>query len=353
MKKWPPHLPYKSCSVLIRKTFLKLRFLLLYTFLGLLAGITGALVVFAWILPSIQFGDSSFFVNRNNFSLFNEFQYPDSQLIRNFGYTSVDIFDASRVVSDSFYSEDSLVAKAVVLSSNGWVVLHKPDFNFNMTNNWTVVDSRGVEQTIEKTLFDAHFGFVYLKLGGNEFRVVSFPEWKNLILGTELWTVGNSWAKTTLGEYEMVEDSVYKAIDDYSRITLNIPADEGDILINEQGQFVGFVDSDGKVRSARFVEYALPSILENEKISHMGVDWKGYFVRQVTVLQDGESLLGFYVMNGGNGVRAEDIVLSINGERVFVNTLQQQILFSPDEFTAQVWRNGEKIDILVKKKMLD
>lgn len=337
----------------MRKTFSKLRFLLLCTFLGLLAGITGALVVFAWLLPSVQFGYSSFFVNRNNSSFYNEFQYPDLQLIRNLEYTSVDIFDSSRVVNSTFFSEDSLVAKAVVLSSNGWVVFHKPDFNFNMIQNWTVVDSRGVGQTIEKTLFDKQFGFVYLKLSGNEFRVVSFPEWPNLVPGTELWSVGNGWNKTVLGDYKVIESDVYKAVDDYSRLTLSIQSDKGNILISEQGQLVGFVDEKNTIRSARLVEYILPHILENERIKYMGVDWTGYFVKQVTVLQDGESLLGFYVMNGGNGARAGDIVLAVNGEKISVHNFQKQILFSPDEFTAQVWRNGEKIDILVKKKALD
>ena len=55
----------------------------------------------------------------------------------------------------------------------------------------------------------------------------------------------------------------------------------------------------------------------------------------------------------GDTLEMKQGTLFINGEPVSVNSLQQQILFSPDEFTAQVWRDGEKIDILVRKKTLD
>ncbi|MFA5211202.1 MAG: hypothetical protein WC414_01705 [Patescibacteria group bacterium] len=353
MIKHPPHLPQKTCSVKQHENLCTLKIFVLYVIISFVSGIAGALVTFAWIVPN--YNNSDFYLFKYNNPEFNQNEIADSILTKKFQYNTVKIFDKSGLIYENFYSENSFVDRAVLLSSNGWTVLFDPDFNYNKIKNWAVIDYRGLEHKIERAIFDSENGFVYVKLQGDEFHVVSFADLNNFDINDKIWLGGkNNLKRVIISGKEEKTQNFYWASESALKFKINENDYSAKLLFDDQGKLLGFLNKDLNIKSIWKVEKDLNNILANSVLSDLSIDFKGHFVKQeseaISENEDQNLIEGFYVSQlkkyiSKDYVQVGDIILEINGKKITKENLAYQIYNLGENHNLKVWRKGEMIII--------
>ncbi|MFA6427658.1 MAG: hypothetical protein WCW16_04440 [Candidatus Magasanikbacteria bacterium] len=350
---YPPHLPFKTCSTALHHVWRQTYVVVILVVLSLSAGITGSLVTTAWIEPTLYTDSNLYFLNRGNNTVDSR-QQPDIALLQRYQYTTVRIVDGKQVVNTDFYPESSLIGRMIMLSSNGWGALYTDSFVSSNVSSWLAIDYQGVIHTIEKTVYDKDRSVLYIKLAGNEFRVASFPDWNSMDRGSGVWVArGSNWRRHTISDYQVVAEPLYEARLPYALLSLN-PVGTSGLAFNDQGQLVGFADETGLVHMVYKVEQDLPSLLEKGERKSLSIDWRGYFVEQISSGTDiAEQYSGFYVLQTASRnvdkVINGDVIVSINGSSVSAFTFDRMLAQAPSPFTVTVWRKGERFDILMEK----
>jgi len=350
----PPHLPNKTCSRNARELWIRISAIVILVVLSVFAGITGALVVTAWINPTF-YSDSAglYFVNRSS-QLYGSTERPDVLVIQRYQMGTMRLFDKTQKLSGDFYADNARVGQAVMLSSNGWGVSYMPDFNQSLIPKLEAVDYRGISYAIEKVLVDARSGYVYIKCIGNEFHVLPFVNWTDVDTGLDVWSDhGGSWHHRILGARNAVSSGAYNALDAYTRFYVDPTVSKQGIAMTGQGQFVGFVDDNDELHTGWSIEYQLPFVLGNDALDDFAITWNGYFVyRSSEEGDDDVPASGFYISSVGalpRGLMPGDIIIRVQNDTVAPETLHRQLYTAPDEFGVTVWRKGKESDILMHK----
>ncbi|PLX28866.1 hypothetical protein C0581_00700 [Candidatus Parcubacteria bacterium] len=349
----PPHLPHKSCSVTMRTLWSNIRNVIFFIFVSILAGVTGALITSAWIEPTFYPNQNLYFVDRTP-QLYGANQRPDVSVAQRFNASTLRLFDKTQVVNEGMYPESSYIGQVVMLSSNGWGVTYMPDFNLSYSTRFDAVSNHGAHYEIEKSLFDAKTGFVYLKFVGNDFRVMSFPEWDVFNSGSEVWSVHDTeWKFRIVGDRDVMSNPPFVSDRDVSSFHIEPGFSQEGVVLTSQGQLLGFVDTQDVLHSAWSVEHHMPMVLGSGQLDDFVSTWMGYMVYNNDMNPSGdEPREGFYITSAGNrprGLRIGDLLLQINGKKVSEHSLSRAILSAPEEFVVSVWRKGEEFDIIVTK----
>jgi len=358
IKKQPPHLPEKIYSSSTHQFWQNVRLIFYVTIISLLAGVTGSLVVSAWLEPSSYTDQGNFLINNRlinnkNSTIESWSQTPSVLAARRLEYSTINIFDKTGEVTTNFYPESAFLGRTAMLTSNGWGVMYYPEFNKTKLASWLALDSQGIEYKIEKTVFDTERGFVYVKFEGNNFRVMSFPNWDNFVNGTKVWISDyNVWKERLLGDTIVVVDNTHKITEQYSRLRLEPDTSASNIVMTEEGHFVGFVDKEGLLQTAWYAEYQLPNLLEKSEFVNSDIDWTGYFVERHGISAVAQTPgNGFFVVSPGSKVsdlRKGDIITSINGNKVDPHNLWRTVIVNKSDLRLTLWRNNEEINIVVK-----
>lgn len=353
MIKQAPHLPQKSSSIPMHNLWINIRFTIYVGVIGLLAGITGALVSMAWLEPEVVGSNQNIlFVNKvteeNDLTTWSK--TPSLLAAKRLEYSTINIFDKSLSVVNNFYPQNAFLGRVAMLTSNGWGVFYYPEFNKNNLNNWLALDSQGIEYKIENTIFDNERGFVYVKFVGNNFRVMSFPNWNNFTHGSKVWVSNyNVWKERQLGDTIVVTTDPHLVTEQYSRLRLEPETESGNIVMTEEGHFVGFVDKEGLLQTAWYAEFQLPNLLEKGDFIKSKVDFEGYFVERHGISSiDATPGKGFFVTNLGKNntnLKKNDIIVSVNNLPLDSHNLWKTILMSEKDLSLVVWRNGQEITI--------
>lgn len=352
----PPHLPNKACSLKLHESMCTIRVFIFYIVIALFSGITGALVTYSWIVP--YYSNSELYLFRHNTASgdYNKNESADNILARRFQYNTVRIFDKSKKILNDFYKEDSFVGRGVLLSSNGWVVFYDPDFNYTKIKNWSVIDYKGIEHKIEKTLFDELEGFVYIKLSGEEFHVSSFSDLNSFVVGNKIWlSEKNTLSRSIITEKNNISKKSYFASENYFSFKTDKTNQSSKIVLDDQGKFLGFLNEDGTIKNIWKVETELKNILDNGNLAQNIYDFKGFFVSQDQNFkiesENKEIIKGFYVESlkkyiSKDYVQVGDIILEINSKEINEDNLAYLVININKNHSLKIWRNGEKIDII-------
>jgi len=357
IKKQSPHLPEKTCSVHGHHFWQNIRFTIYVAVIALLAGITGALVVSAWLEPDFYSTQKVLLVNRTIDNTTGQIstwsKTPSVLAAKRLEYSTIDIFDKSFQIAKNFYPKEAFLGRVAMLSSSGWGVIYYPEFTQAKLTNWLALDSQGIEYKIENTIFDAERGMLYVKFVGDNFRVMSFPNWNNFTNGTKVWVSDyNVWKERQLGDTIVVVKNPHVITEQYSRLHLEPETSPGDMVMTEDGQFVGFVDKNGMLQTAWFADFQLSNLLEKGEFIKNNIDWSGYFVeRHGSSDTVGTPGSGFLITNPGKVVtnlRKGDIIIAINNSSIDPHNLWKTVLTNTGDFNLTVWRNGEEVVLKIK-----
>lgn len=345
-KKHPPHLPKKIVSLRDMEQWFLVKWVLLMVAVGLFAGVAAALSVSAWILPAPS--SDVLFVRGAGAGGSGSRPEMDSATVRTVRYRLLSIYDSGKSAR-VWQTEDSLLAHALVLSSDGWAVAYYPAYRTGKERLWSVADHTNTLYDIKKTVYDPMTGLLFFRFDISDVRVSSFARSEDIAEGAVLWAVDGSWKAAAVGISERVSGELSYPYEEYSRYDLDGSLALGDILVNDRGDFAGFVDADGRLLPAWWVQYQLPHILETGSEFEPKIPWRGFFVNARHTDGARYERLGFYVSRLDrivkNGPRIGDVVVAIGGDPVQKDFFYRQILSASGGVTMKVVRGEEEIEV--------
>ncbi|MFH0857573.1 MAG: hypothetical protein V1848_02385 [Candidatus Magasanikbacteria bacterium] len=357
MNKKPPHLPPASCRI---DTYYRLRSLfglVLLVFISFLAGLAATLSVFAWVIPMTNDQVALNTLNRtNSWDLKSNIDAATQHSIR---LRLVSIYDKRYALSNGFYNESAQVGKAVVLSSDGWAVMHVENTELLTQKNislFEALDYKGEKFVLEKVQVDKEAKVVYVKLQGNGFHVAAFTDWDRFDVDSLLWSVDwNKWKQVYVDQIiKGKEKTLYPIWETQYAFVIAPEIREGTLLFDKSGYFVGFAGGENTLLWAWKVEEQLGKLLDGKPFAYSVVKVDG-FVADIPPGSGVENITtGFSIQNtnGNTLLKTGDVILKIDGELVNPKILDRQIMLAEDNISLVIWRNGEKLDVQVPKVQL-
>ena len=352
MKKSAPHLPPKTCRIDTYYRLQNIRWILLFALLAFVAGLSAALIAVTWIMP--QYETVGIVNNSNNHVI--SYSTPDPFLVKQSEQRMFTIYDKRKKTGEKIYSNESFVGKAAIISSDGWAATFVPDYFLGWEKNWEIVDYQNNTFSVKKVVYDNFSEILYFKIDTQGARVMSFPDWKNLQIGSFVWSVSDSdWKDNYIAENKKIKnDKSFYLWDDQYYFSLSDSSGSGDILLDEQGNFIGFLDSDELVLSGWLIERQVNNLLSLGTLDYKGVDWKGHVVK--VAKENGVNINGFYLdyvdMTNANTVKVGDVILKVNGQNVEANNISKIIWLAPEEFEVVVLRDIEEMNFIVNKEKI-
>ncbi len=343
-----PHLPPSSPETVMSPSYYRIRMFVSMVVIALLAGIAGALVVVGWIFPSNYLSEGILIRGQQGLSA-SFYSEPEQSVIRKIKNSSVEVFRADAFFENGYYTKDAIVGSGVMLTSNGWGVVYAPQFTkMNVVPQLKVRDVQNVVYTPTTLVPDKSTGFVYFKLSGNEFYVGSFPDWRTLAPGLEVFVyMDGVWRKESIGDLIQIQDTpIFAAAEQRMQYTLVPDMVSEGIVITDSGNILGFIDESRRLIDAwSIASHSIPGLTESGVVPVAKIEWRG---RMVETVEAGKIIRGFMIESAGKNsgdIIKSDIIRAINGTPVNEFELYRMVRETP--LTVTVWRSGNIFDILI------
>ena len=346
MKTIPPHLPPKTNSVKLHNLKESLKTIFLISVLGIFAGFAGASVVLGWIWPYAGEGET-WAISRNRSTL--SMQKIEERVMDETSKRTVKIYKdktANRL------DPTDLLANAVVVSSDGWVVFYLNE-NVNNFKSWQVLDSEGKIWNIDKTVRDVRSDLIYAHLknansSDRQFKVVGFDN--DLIKsGEEVYVLENGNWYYSFVNYPVYSTSGESHLDGAVAVeySLNNKFNKGEIVITPQGKVAGFITKNGNLLPYFAITRILPNILSEQVVAYASLGAEGYLTFESPFITDSGAIDGFFVskiVSTKSSLKRGDLITEINGEKINQENFGNQFI-GIDKASLKVYRNGDFINI--------
>lgn len=348
----PPHLPPKSYSTRVHYTLQSLKWIILSVMIALLAGIAATSATVAWILP-IVLPEQTFYGIRIGHN--PSASTIDQAVVAQTKQRMLAIYDTTKRVAGSAYADNAHVSDAILLSADGWLVAPFTDIKKGKEKQWEVVDHQGVVHAIDKAIVDPVGRLSYIKIRGDGFRVMPFGNWENLDKGSIVFGLLGE----TVQEVELRADSISVEQVPIWRpqfYTAVPPVKKGSMLLDDNGDFVGFVDGNADVIPSWIIENQLGSLLQQGTIAYSGIRIEGTLVRRVMVGGVLRQINGFVVMTPTPAKAAVrqlhkgDIIIRVNNRAFTPHTLARFVLSAPQTISLTVLRASQEVEVEIVKE---
>jgi len=246
---------------------------------------------------------------------------------------------------------------AIVLTSDGWLALRAESFIKNQSlfiHGQMLIG--GQLYPVQESVFDSVTQVVFVKVSANGLPVVAFGKGRETRLGEQIFVAQSAQAFESTSVANIVWPvgiAVSSELPSRS-LFLTDTFSAGDIVFNLNGEVIGFLKMDREVLLMEQILPAFRSLLEQKKISRpfLGVQFVD-LTHAVNISptisrshRNGALLSGATSVKNGSpakiaGLKAADIILSINGETVN-NT------HGLDELISQ-YKPNETIQIVVDR----
>lgn len=350
--KFPPHLPPKTNNIEWHRKIQSVPWIILFILLSFFSGAVATLVVEAWIVPGVIISEPLYLAPKENTNPNTTF---DPLRARHARQRLVTVFDTRQKVSEKFYRAQGKKGTAVLLSSNGWAVFYGPDYKKGEEKFWEGISEQ--EQTtfpVVEIVFDTVTGLVYVRFEGEGFRSMSFAPESALRTDSVLWSfVNGSWKQTNIDTVQAPDLSSARLIwQSWPTYTFSTSLPVGSVIVNANGDFVGFRGKEHGLAPGLFVENQLQEILTSSTIGYTIVPWQGY---AVGFTEDENQRQGIVITDPGyprtphTDLRSGDVVLAINGKPIDLVTLAAGALSASEQILVSIWRGGQTIERTVSK----
>lgn len=346
-----PHLPPVSCSVHTHNYMKSIRSVLLISVLSVFAGATAALVTIAWFMPVADTGVVYFGERPNSASPFINYNPVVERETRE---RLITVYDERELSYGVAYTQASKIGKAVLLSSDGWVVMSAPE-TAPPKQFIAGIDSSGGMHAAQHTVFDRERGLLYIKFDGNNFPVQSFADWSHIQAGKIVLIAHESWQVSRVRAYEkpVLMFNVWAHADRFSLEKTD--AVQGSIIYDENGRFIGFVQADGLAQLGAPIQESFASVVEKQQVNAVERSWIGEFIEGY-IDPKSETVIGkpafivHKVETGETELKVGDIITQINGRDIDVVSFARSLRSVTEPFTLTVVRNKQAVEIVVDSK---
>jgi hypothetical protein len=347
MSSYPPHLPQKASSLKQRYLLQQVPWLLFFVSICAITAVAVSMVLFAWYIPSYVSYHVPTGVQRT--IAIPEVASVDPFFVKEIESKIVQIHKGKSDTPPRTISEESFVAHAALLSSDGWVAFVSEPIDMNV--RLFAVDTHGVVHDLSQKRMDALSGITYAKIDGDGYRVMPFElgepsesmyvrtarEW-NTILGT---TKPNRTAETPM----LHMPSYVRSVD----------AGTGSLVIHANGGLLGFVDNNNTIVPVWWVQDALSAVFSGEVIEHRTLPYAYREVTQVFNPTRGvyESIQGVEIVSSpfaatSSTLAIGDVIVRIGNETVDPYTLARSIQTAAGSVSFDVYRAGSMVTIVLE-----
>lgn len=352
----PPHLPAKSCSVLLRQRIRRAVLFFGLVIIAFLSGVSATLAVYAWVLPRTPTTFSNIVLPQTKITV--RF-FEDEAYRRDIMQRTVRLYDARKQISGVWQPAGSAIADALLLSADGWAVAYAPNLRALDALHTIAIDAGGQSFSVASIVSDARSGYVYIRLEGDGFRVSDIEsgvpaDGEHVAIFSD-----DRWIDARLAALEFSNSTLTlaSAWSDHARLGFDASVPEGGLVFRQNGSFVGSIAEDGTLVPSVFVRLQLGRLLQGETPEYESVPWQGVFVSRVERPNRIQAHYGWYVTRAPKApsptaIGFGDLIVAVNGIPTNPATFASDIFRAPHEFFATVLRNGQEIDILVEKQVL-
>lgn len=340
-----PHLPEKQNS----ESQSSLGWLFLIVVLSGLTGITAALVTIAWLTPQLVENG----VNRISIESRAEKNKEIKTLTKEqIDQRTVKIYDAEDKIEGRYYKNDYL-SDAAVLSSDGWVVMYRPNYKKGEYLNWEAINNKGVIHEIDEAVYDRNSKLLYLHLKEGDFRVASIADWGKIQQGKPVWIYNSDYSKEILRRKAETDSSEVKnLLDLHYQYRLSDKYETGSLVLNQQGELVGFLDEAGKITPSWYVSNQLNNVLADKEINYNFPRVKGIMIDRMNSKKERtKPIAGMYVTYASsNKIKRGDILKKINGEKIKKKSLSKQAIIAKLPYALTITRGDKTKTIQISKQ---
>ncbi|MEK7624869.1 MAG: hypothetical protein AAB467_00795 [Patescibacteria group bacterium] len=343
---FPPHLPPPFSNIRNHQQFERLKIILVATFFGLLAGLSGASMLLGWIWPLTGGGDN-FFLSRSSSGVPREQLQARAQAkIADEIFT---IYQKATVLGAArYFSELDKVADAVMGVTSGWVVAYAPNF-VGLNKEWVAVAENGSLYNVSRPLFDRRTGLLYLKLSragvsDQQFRVVNFNSGLKQYDEVFVFQDGQWHSTMVTGQSRDVAASHLDSVltPAYS---LNDKFRTGSVVIDVGGNLIGFVNDHSVLTTLTVEDYFLNGIENKKVLTYRSFGVEGCYTDEKLLVMNDEKLTGFIVnrvLANKQFFQKGDIILKVDGRPADRTNVWNSLLNS--SVRVSIWRNGKVIE---------
>lgn len=349
MKQFPPHLPPPACSVPHHNYIQRIVLFVIAVLSGLVAGTVGALFMISAWYPTGLTSTAEYSAPRTAIR-----PVLDSNIVRDWRPRLIAIYDQNKLVNKKYFPETARLATAVVVNAGGWSVV--PWSNALTKASVVGTDYQGQRLEVEHLVVDAERQLIYLKFKGANFRSTTvFAGSQALSPGRILWGGSSDWNLYTVGEPVLPASAVTTVSIDKTTHVLRELVKANQVLITDNGEFIGFSGTDKKIIPVWMVSQIIPQLtITTKTVPSWSFDWRGSFVELMVAEQGFVPSSGFLIteiVRGGatHPVKSGDQIIKINNQLVTRENLVELLTFAPQTFVATVLRQNESIELSITK----
>jgi len=339
-----PHLPDKKEN----ESTTSLGWFFLIVLLSGLAGMASALATEAWLTPTI----TGLSTNRISIqSKTNQSKKLDSLTKEQVEQRTVKVYKKEEKIQNKYY-KDNFLAKAALLSSDGWAVMYYPEYVQGSFRRLEAMDSQGVVHEVESAVYDQQSKLVYLNLKGDNFRVSSIVDWNQVNANQPVWLYDQEWQKEKLGsKQKVVSSEVISLTTPIYKYSFIRSYKQGTPIINKQGELIGFIGSENNIIPAWYISSQMNNVLSEQLVNYDFPELKGIIINDVVAEKNRtKSLNGVYITKSeSRKIRPGEIITKINGQEIDKKELAQTALSAEKPITITILREEETETITLTK----
>lgn len=347
-----PHLPAKSSAASAQKQIRSVRNIILISLLSVLAGATAALVTLAWFLPTIDSSDYIYFGHRPLASADAPPTYNPA-LEREVSERQLMVFDTRKQTFDDTITDEAKLGKAVILTSDGWVVLYMDAAVVPAYQYLSGIDHNGVVHKAQQAIYDQYRNVLYVKFAGTDFLSQAFADWSRVGSDDYVWLTNGSWELGRISKLREPEArfNVWQYSVDYT--LYNDAPESGTVAYNENGRFVGFITSDGVLSLAWPIQLSFPQVAQTAEVPTVDKNWTGTFTDGYIQSQTGiwinkPAFLVTKVSGTDTLLEAGDLIVTVAGRSVSKESFAYLLSSTPSPFTVALIRDGKEMQITIE-----
>lgn len=347
----PPHLPPKSCSIENHRHWRRLKILLVAAVFGLIAGMSGASMMLGWIWPRFAEGDSWITSYTSpgltRAQLENRIQEEISSRIVAVYKSFVSLNLSTGQAGGTNYLNKK-IGDGIIVSSDGWFAMYHPNYDGNHKNLYALTKDGRVLQA-EKAQLDKYSGILYVKIKDQQFKVVGFNDADSSL--DDLFVFQNYYWHHASALYPFLNYKI-PHLDSAPLLSYSLSNsfNAGEIVINNRGQVVGFINEKNLLLPSLYITRILPKVLSQQAISYPSLGVEGWFSQEQPIVFKNERVSGFLVANiwsVPNPLRRGDVLMEINGRVVTADNLWY-IISSGQTLNVKILRAGKTVELVIK-----
>jgi len=342
---FPPHLPPKSCNIARHQKWRRLKIIFALTIFALIVGMSGASMMIGWIWPRFAEGDT--WIASYVHPALSRVQMED-RVRQEISLRIVSVYQSESALNGVNYLKQKM-GDAIVVSSDGWVAMYKPDYDGSY-KNFSVLAKDGQVYQLENAVMDKYSGVLYLKIKNAQFDVVNFSG--SISAGEDIFVFNDSDWYHSVVDYPVMSANVIPHMDTAPVLFYSLDGKFklGDVVINSQGTVDGLIQNDGSLLSSDYITRVLPNILSAQTVVYPSLGADGWFSEEQPIVVASSSASGFAVTrvwSAGSKLRKGDIITEINGRVVTADDLWYNITGNTT-VRLQIIRAGKTIEIETK-----